>query len=212
MGSICSKDCIFRLKTINHTTMNSTPPPIRPQGFPKQQPPMVPSSGSGSTLILLSGIGLLVIFLIEFIRTIIDVINMLDYASFFGPGWLGEYFLASNYGFISLIFFAVGGIAILSKKKIGWSFGFAATGFSFVLVLYLIGASIYFGSPLVFGTTAIRLIALILTTLVSIAVFIVLLLPDTRKGLKVGATEIGIGAGMLGFLIIDFIVVLLIML
>lgn len=185
--------------------MNTTPPPIRPQGFPKQPPGIPPASGSANTLILLSGVGLLLITLIEFIRTIIDLINVFDIAQYFGGGFLGEYFLHSNYQYLVLILFGIGGIGLLARKKWGWSMGIVASAFTVLLFLYFIGASIVLGNPFRFGESW-RFIALILVTLISIAAVIMLLLPDTRKGLQIGATEFGIGAGVLGFLVLDFIV------
>ena len=56
------------------------------------------------------------------------------------------------------------------------------------------------------GRVAWLVILTVLSLLITAAVFIVNILPDARKSLNVGASEIGLGIGFLAFLILDFLV------
>ncbi len=180
-------------------------------GYQQQAPRTPVSSDSGKTLILLSAIGVLLIAVIELVRIAYDLVNVLDIALYWGEGFLGEYFLHSNYQYFGLIFLVIGAIGLLSKKKWGWSIGLAATGFMVLLfIYYLIASAVYAGFGGLFNGSP-RLVLLAVTSVLCLGVAIMLILPSGRKTLQVGGPEIGIGAAVLGFLIIDFVITAVLM-
>ena len=191
--------------------MNNTPPPIQPQQFPRSQPPYgAPNTGNGKSLLMIAGAGLLAITLFEVIRQIFAWVQILDMLSYFGGDFVVELLLASNYQYFWLAFIAIGGLLMLQKKKLGWSLGFGATGFSILSLLILLGVAVVEGVPL-WRAGGIQMILMVLTSLISIVVFILLLMPDLRKTLKIGSTEIVIGIGVGAFLVLDFVIVVFVL-